>query len=242
MAQVHYSKSQSEMSSSNSKSEGNFAGVPHEMTEILMRLQLSGHETRLLWFFIRQLQGYQMEEKLIHLEDMVFDTGLRPERVCNSLKSLLDRKIIKRRAGSRKGEYAYRWNEKFFGRTHATKTIKTDPKITRLDEYRSKKIEKDLTENRNSDYENPQSPLRKSVKSITENCNSQDSKPTPIADLDVPKDSIKDKKYLKDKKKSFNFFQETKNRELSEEDKTLQLNWLKVTDGKIPFDEWRRSS
>lgn len=169
--------------------ETGFSGVPHEMIEKLMRLQLTGHETRLIWFFIRQCQGYQMAERLITIEDIVFATEIRRERVHEALRSLLTKKIIKRRSGYRPGEYVYQWNNKFFGRTHATKTVRRDPKVVRLDEYRH-------TENRTTLYENPDAEIRKSGLSHTENRITNDRRAATSAARRPPKYSLKDNKNI----------------------------------------------
>lgn len=169
------------------------------MSDKLMKLQLTGHETRILWFFIRHLQGYQMVERVITTDDIAFQTGLRSQRVCEALKTLLQKKIIKRRAGWQAGQYVYQWNEKF-SKTRATKTVHTDPKVARLDDFRNKHV----TKKRNGDYGKSEQVLQNSVIDVTENRNAMAPTPAPMAAKRAPKDSIKEKRKLLKKKSDSN--------------------------------------
>lgn len=125
------------------KLQGGFSGVTHEMTDLLMTLSLNPSEWRLIMFFIRYLQGFQMKERLIKTAFIIEKTGMTKQKCLPALNDLVDRKVIERRPGWQKGEYIYRWNEALFERTHATSEVFIDPKVTDLMTY---KKEKEVTE------------------------------------------------------------------------------------------------
>jgi hypothetical protein len=112
--------------------EGKFAAVPNEMIEILMRMDLSGSEFRLIWYFVRELQGWQMIEKIIKTGKIIKDTGLSKQLAIPALSSLVTKGVIQRLTTPEYGVYGYRFNEDNFGRVHATKRVRKDKKFLRL--------------------------------------------------------------------------------------------------------------
>lgn len=123
--------------------EGNFSAVPHEMTEFLMRLDLTSREFKLVFFFIREIQGYQLREKIIKTSKIITSTGLAKQNLNPALKSLITKGVISREPikSKERGLYLYRFNEQSFGRTCATKEVKQsyfeDGKVIHIAHFRS---------------------------------------------------------------------------------------------------------
>lgn len=187
---------------------GNFSGVTHEMTEILMTRSFTPHESRIIWFFIRHLQGYQMKERVIKTSEIIKGTQTNKQRVIESINSLIKKGVLVRTPGVERGEYIYSWNENLFERTHATEKVKVDRKVTDLMTYKKKNRG---TENRSSESENTDLEVTESGLDGTENRTQDNQRTATVADLGFPKD-IKDNKNIL-KKGDF---------EISEEENRIQ--------------------
>jgi phage replication O-like protein O len=123
-----------------SKKEGNFSAVPNEMIEILMRTNLTTYEFRVVWFFIRVLQGHQKMEVAIKTAEIIYATALPKQRVIPALNSLITKGIIQRFFTIERGIYGYRFNADNFGRIHATKRVRQDKKFLHLVENEGHRI------------------------------------------------------------------------------------------------------
>lgn len=130
-------------SSEGGKKEGDFSAMPHEMTEKLMRMDLTAREHRLVWFFSREIIGYCLREKVIKTAKIIRDTALPKQNLNTALRSLLKKGVIERfdiDAGE-PGQYLYRFNEVLFERVNATKSVKDsyveDGKVIHIKNYKS---------------------------------------------------------------------------------------------------------
>lgn len=114
------------------KKTGDFAAVPYEMIEFLMNppFKISSQQTRIIWFFIRKLQGWAHKETAARTKDIVEGTGLDRSHCTEDLKYLIENKVLNRRAGVSRiyGEWIYSFNEETFGRVHATNVVRIDRK------------------------------------------------------------------------------------------------------------------
>ncbi len=97
---------------------------------------LTSREFRLVFFFIRYCQGYQIKERIIQTKMILDKTGLPKQKAIPALKSLIRKGIIERTSTGNAGEYIYNFNEFRLYRTHATSKIKLDPKVTDLGTYK----------------------------------------------------------------------------------------------------------
>lgn len=103
-----------------------------EMIEKLARMDITARETKLIWFFIAQLQGNLLKQKLIKTEEIVKWTNLPRQHAIASVKSLIKKGVIKRQSTSFYAHYWYSFHEENFGRVHAVETLKEDVRGLRL--------------------------------------------------------------------------------------------------------------
>lgn len=107
--------------------KGNFSAVTHEMSEMLMRLDLTSREHRIVWFLIREIIGYQLKQKVIKNKQFVQSTGMARQHVHSTILSLIEKGVIWREeVRGEPGEYLYGFNERSFGRVHATEQVRED--------------------------------------------------------------------------------------------------------------------
>lgn len=111
---------------------GNFAGVPEEMTNVLMRSDLTSREFRVVFFLIHEVIGKQLVRKLIKTEEFIKGTGMPKDHLIPAIRSLVEKGIIKRQSTSFRGCYFYEFHEVNFGRVIATKEIFEDKKGLKL--------------------------------------------------------------------------------------------------------------
>ena len=109
------------------KQKGNFTAVPNEIVEFLAKppVELTTREYRVIWFMIRQLQGYYMKFKPLGIIDFVNGTGLSKQKVHPTLKLLDKKEIIKKIKLPGYRTPLYGFSEQLFGRVLATDTEKT---------------------------------------------------------------------------------------------------------------------
>lgn len=74
--------------------ENGYLKIANDLAEAFSRLQLSGHEWRVLWAIIRRTYGWNKKEDWISGSQIAQDTGLNRVKVCDALKKLTARKII----------------------------------------------------------------------------------------------------------------------------------------------------
>lgn len=160
------------------------------MTDKLMKMNLTPTEWKLVMFFFRSLQGYQMKEKVIKTGKIIEDTEVCKQRAISAINSLIDKKIIERDrwSGWERGEYAYRWNEAFFGRTHATREVRIDPKVIHIKKYQEERGNNIRTSrSQNPDFEVTESgPEGNNIRT------SKTPRTAPSGPFGAPKDTLKD--------------------------------------------------
>lgn len=111
---------------------GNFAGVPQEMTHMLMRSDLTNREFRIVFFLFDEIVAKQYKSEMIKIEQFVEGTSLPSRHVIPAIKSLIKKGIIKRQSTSFRGTYFYQFHETNFGRVVATKEVYESKKGLKL--------------------------------------------------------------------------------------------------------------
>ncbi|MFA7662781.1 MAG: replication protein [Patescibacteria group bacterium] len=76
--------------------EDGYLKIVLSIAEALARTQLSGYESRVLWFLWRKTYGWSKKSDLISLSQWVDGTGIDKKNVQHTIKRLLDRRIIYR--------------------------------------------------------------------------------------------------------------------------------------------------
>ena len=79
----------------NPQIENGFTRIANELLEALSRTRFAGQESRVLLHVIRMTYGYRKKSASIALNDVVAATGMRKERCCEALASLLEREVLK---------------------------------------------------------------------------------------------------------------------------------------------------
>jgi hypothetical protein len=105
--------------------KGNFTQVPNEVIEFFMNRQIfpgNSREYAIIFFLIRELQGWSYKTKPIELEDYVQGTGLARCHITTALKSLVTKHqvVVKHKLhGFRTPLYGF--NEEMIGRIMVNK-------------------------------------------------------------------------------------------------------------------------
>ncbi len=104
--------------------KGNFTQVPNEVIEYLMnrkKADLTSREYSIMFFLIRELQGWAFEFKPIELADFIEGTGMEKQNLIPSLATLVeDRRLINKRKLPGYRTPLYGFNKEIFGRILAT--------------------------------------------------------------------------------------------------------------------------
>ena len=82
------------MSLENPQLEDGYLKVVNSVAEALARTQLSGYESRVLWFLWRKTYGWDKKSDLIPLSQFVDGTGIDKKHVLNTIERLVQRNII----------------------------------------------------------------------------------------------------------------------------------------------------
>lgn len=110
------------------KQEGNFTPVPNEVIEFLMnrkKADLTSREYALMFFLIRELQGWAYEFKPIQLSDFIEGTGIEKQNILPALESLVTkRNLIKKVKLPGYRTPLYGFNKEIFGRILASQEPK----------------------------------------------------------------------------------------------------------------------
>jgi DNA-binding transcriptional regulator GbsR (MarR family) len=107
-----------------SNEKGNFTQVPNEVIEILMnrkKADLTSREYSIMFFLIRELQGWAYEYKPIEIAQFVEGTGMEKPHVISALNILVDQRAFVTKMklpGFRTPLYGF--NKEIFGRVLAT--------------------------------------------------------------------------------------------------------------------------
>lgn len=169
---------------------GNFSLVPNEMLENINYLDLTLREYKICITLMRLLIGWQMKERLISTKDILQGANLIKQNGIPAINSLLKKEIIFRTPGKEHGEYVYSFNEKVFGRTHASRFVRQDPKVIDLMTYRSSN---QLPDGNQNDY-----PM------VIEPITDKPSRSAVVAETRSPKDTKETKDILKSQKNDSN--------------------------------------
>ena len=121
---------------------GNFTRIHNRILEELAQIQLSGHESRILFALWRETYGWQKKEQWITPQKFKELTGLGKTRISETLKRLKERNLVTENRNS--NEIKYGFNKHFAIWKPLRKTVT-------------------VTENRNSCYGKLEQPLRKTV-------------------------------------------------------------------------------
>jgi phage replication O-like protein O len=82
------------MSQTDPQLEDGYLRVTNSIAEALARTQMSGYESRILWFLLRKTYGWSKKSDLISLAQFVDGTGIDKTHVANTLKRLAERNIV----------------------------------------------------------------------------------------------------------------------------------------------------
>ena len=74
--------------------ENGYAKLANELLEALSHTQLSGYQTRCLFFLIRKTYGWEKKSDTISLSQWCQGTGLSKAHVCHALGQLKERNIV----------------------------------------------------------------------------------------------------------------------------------------------------
>jgi len=76
------------------QAENGHIDIANEIAEALMKTQLSGYQSRILWVIWRKTYGWHKKEDIISISQFVDLTGLRKAHVCRTINELVERKIV----------------------------------------------------------------------------------------------------------------------------------------------------
>lgn len=74
--------------------ENGFLRIANEIAEALMRTNLSGYQSRILWAVWRKTYGFGKKDDWMSNSQLSSMTGLRKQHVSRTVKELVDRKIV----------------------------------------------------------------------------------------------------------------------------------------------------
>ncbi len=74
--------------------ENGWTGLPNELWEALMRVNMGSQEERVLRVVIRETYGWRVKEKAISLARFFELTGISRPHICHTLKKLQKRRIV----------------------------------------------------------------------------------------------------------------------------------------------------
>lgn len=95
------------MSLANPQLEDGHLKIANSIAETLAHTQMSGHESRVLWFLFRKTYGWSKKTDVISLSQWMEGTGLSKSHVVDTLNRLVVRKIIRKAVpeiGNRKSQ------------------------------------------------------------------------------------------------------------------------------------------
>jgi len=141
---------------------GNFTRIHNRILEELAKIQLSGHEIRIIFALWRKTYGWQKKEEWITSHQFQQLTGLGKTRISESIKKLKKKNLVTEKRNSNRVKYGFN--------KHFTTWKKLQKNVT-------------VTENRKRSYGKPEEELRKTV---TENRRNNDEKRS----LQTPKETI----------------------------------------------------
>lgn len=108
--------------------KGNFTQVPNEVIEYLMnrkKADLTSREYSIMFFLIRELQGWAYEYKPIEICDFVEGTGMEKQNLIPALAALIeDRKLVNKKKLPGYRTPLYGFNKEIFGRILAAQEPK----------------------------------------------------------------------------------------------------------------------
>ncbi len=78
----------------NPQKENGYIPIASEIADALMKTQLNGYQSRILWAIWRKTYGYNKSEDWISNSQLVTMTGLHKAHICRAIKQLLARKIV----------------------------------------------------------------------------------------------------------------------------------------------------
>jgi len=121
---------------------GNFTRIHNKILEELAKMQLSGHEIRIIFALWRKTYGWQKKEEWITPQQFHQLTGLGKTRISEAIRKLKEKNLVTEKRNSNKVMYSFN--------KHFTTWKKLRKNVT-------------VTEKRNSCYGKSERPLRKSV-------------------------------------------------------------------------------
>jgi len=182
--------------------DGNFTRVHNRILEELAKVQLSGHETRIVFALWRKTYGWQKKEDFISVSQFQEITGLNKVRISETIRKLKRKNLVTENRNS--NGVVYGFNKRFTTWRKLQKTVTVTENRKSSYGKTEELLRKTVTENRrdsskNGHHETPKETITKEKEIYMSGESPDDS---PILNLE------KKKSYLSEIKEIFSYWQE----------------------------------